>query len=170
MSEPIYQSTNLPIYLSRYAYSYRKKWQSKSRPYECFSKHFHTGQHPSQRLPAMAAFLKRCCWNVMWRRWRPERHLAESVHPPLGAIGSRSGARCPASCPYPIVWKTVWCSTLHWYGMIWYHQDNCHAQLRPAFSNTERPKWVHKSVAHPENDRTSSHSDMTRSFTGHRLR
>ena len=51
-----------------------------------------------------------------------------------------------------------------WYGMVWHHQDNCHAQLRPAFSKTERSKWFHQSVAHPENDRTSSHSHMTQVF------
>jgi hypothetical protein len=48
--------------------------------------------------------------------------------------------------------------------MVWHHQDNCHAQLGPAFSKTERPKWFHKSVAHPENDRTSSHSHMIQVF------
>ena len=93
-----------------------------------------TGQ--PARLLAIAALLKRCCWNVMWRRWRLERHLAilgrhrqlmmlevrrfHGNSPRDDRSGSTtrspevSGVRGAQHTTSSIVWNwNAWCSTLH---------------------------------------------------------
>jgi hypothetical protein len=71
------------------------------------------------------------------------------------------GQTVPPAVPVPERGQAV----ATWYGMVWPRTTASGAKKRPAFSKKlKNQKWVHKSVAHPENDTTSSRIDMIQDF------